>query len=319
MTKLIQLIYWRILFRFFSALPIAVNEAFAAAIGRFKALTSPGARVVIEEELAKCSLAGRGRNGEVTYRAMKNRVSSQIKLCYLRKLNPDNVNDLLPVQGLPVLNEALRQGKGCIALNPHFGPFMLIMPALGYRNFKVSQVALQNEPIIGKRLGLERQIYRAKFAAIEGNMPISFINAADGPMALRDVLRGLEQNRIILFASTGRGGKAWHTARFLGRQASFSLTPFRISAKSGAPLVPVFVIDAKPLARIVIEKPIVIEPGGSPETMLETYIAVLEKFVKEYPDHFALYLRDMRIHSWWDDHPFFSDYPKKTGLEVAAS
>jgi lauroyl/myristoyl acyltransferase len=177
----------------------------------------------------------------------------------------------------------------------------------------LEQVALQGEPIIGARKGIAKRVYDAKYRAIEGNMPVRFINAAENPLAIREVFRSLARNECVLFASTGRGGKAWHAERFLGRQATFNETPFRVAVKSGATLLPVFVIDADPLARVVIEGPLSAAGDADPAALIKEYVAVLERYVRLHPDHFAQYLLDMRLQAWWDDHPFFSDYPAQSG------
>ena len=73
-------------------------------------------------------------------------------------------------------------------------------------------------------------------------------------------------------------------------------------------MLPAFVIETKNFARVVIEKPIEILKGDTPEKILEKYVLVLESYVKSNPEHFAFFLYEMRINSWLDDHPFFIDY-----------
>lgn len=245
------------------------------------------------------------------FRSFINQNNFQVKMCYLPNINRENVNDYFRVDGIQYLDEAMKGGYGTVLLNPHFGPFLLVMPALGHMGYKLNQVVLQGEPIIGRRKGLDRMIYDAKFNAIDRNLPANFINAANNKLAIRNVLTSLSKNEIVLFASTGRGGKSWHEVNFLGRRATFNLTPFKVALKTGSTLIPVFVIDSKPIPQVIIEKPLEVKEGETPEQMLEKYISVLSLFVKRYPEHFAFYLYDMHVQAWWDDHPLFSDYPMK--------
>jgi lauroyl/myristoyl acyltransferase len=146
---------------------------------------------------------------------------------------------------------------------------------------------------------------------------VTFINAAVNPMPIRNVIRLLKKNEIVFFASTGRGGKSsWHSVDFLGRKATFSPIPFKLAIKTRATLLPVFVLVSNPIARVVIDEPLHVADGDTPEKILEQYVSRLASYVKEYPDHFAIFLYEMHTQAGWDDHPFFSDYPKKMQLKM---
>lgn len=305
----IQWAYWRHVRRCVALLPPAVIPSLAAPLSRANAFLSPARRGILMAELSASDLlAGRGADAAI-HEAFQSHLVSQLKMSYLANLGSHNIETLLPISGRANLDRALERGRGVILLNPHFGPFMMVMPALGHRGYKICQVALQGEPIIGRREGFGRRAYQAKFDAIERNMPIRFINAAESGMALREVVRSLERNEIVLFASTGRGGKSWHAVPFLGRPATFNLTPFRIAARTASTMLPVFVTNTGPFAELVVERPLGLETRNGPEKVLEEYAAVLASYVRRFPDHFAMFLHDMRRNAWWDDHPFFSDYP----------
>ncbi len=292
-------------------MPLSVIHTIVPAISLFQLIASGNRRKITISELSSSGLIDKNKAFKILYRSVINQNNFQVKMCYLPNINSENVNDYFRVDGLQYLDEAMKIGKGTVLLNPHFGPFLLVMPALGHMGYKLNQVVLQGEPITGRRKGLNRLIYDAKFDAIDRNLPANFINAANNKLAIRDVLTSLSENQIVLFASTGRGGKSWHEVSFLGRRATFNLMPFKVALKAGSALIPAFVIDSKPIAKVIIEKPLDVLEGETPEKMLEKYISVLSLFVKRYPEHFAFYLYDMHIQAWWDDHPFFSDYPVK--------
>lgn len=309
---LIKFLFWKY-FRFaIAASPPAVTGAAARLLASFMSIAFGRRKGIVQSELSRCGLTLDG----TLKRAFKVQLGSQLKMLYLPKLNSGNIARYMDVKGLEALDRALEKGRGVILLNPHFGPFMLVMPALGHRGYKLNQVALQGHHILGQRRGLDKMIYESKFDAIEKNMPVNFINAAGNQLALRDVLRALRNNELVLFASTGRAGKTWHEVEFLGRRATFNITPFRIAFNEGSPLLPIFLFDVNPYAELVIEKPIEVNDDDTPEKLVEKYVAVLENYVKRHPDHFAFYLYEMRKQSWWDDHPFFSDYPADEGSRI---
>ena len=129
-----------------------------------------------------------------------------------------------------------------------------------------------------------------KYKCIEGNLPAEFINAADGVFSLRKAFNALKNNEVILYPSTGRGGKAWHTVNFMGKKALFSITPFKIALKTKAPLLPVFVLCEDKKTKVIIEKPITIKADSTAERLLEKYVEILVAFVRKYPEHFLMYL-----------------------------
>ena len=292
-------------------MPFSVIHTIVPAVSLLQLFASGKRRKITISELSSSNLIDKKKAFTILYRSFINQNNFQAKMCYLPNINRENATDYFRVHGVQYLDEAKKAGQGTVLLNPHFGPFLLVMPALGHMGYKLNQVVLQGEPIIGRRKGLDRLIYEAKFDAIDRNLPADFINAANNKLAIRNVLTSLSKNEIVLFASTGRGGKSWHEVDFLGRRATFNLMPFKVALKAGSALIPVFVIDSKPIAKVIIEKPLEVKEGEAPEEMLEKYISVLSLFVKRCPEHFAFYLYDMHVQAWWDDHPFFSDYPVK--------
>ena len=292
-------------------MPFSVIHTIVPAVSLIQLIVSGKRRKITISELSSSNLIDKKNAFTMLYRSFINQNNFQAKMCYLPNINRENATDYFRVHGVQYLDEAKKAGQGTVLLNPHFGPFLLVMPALGHMGYKLNQVVLQGEPIIGRRKGLDRLIYEAKFDAIDRNLPADFINAANNKLSIRNVLTALSKNEIVLFASTGRGGKSWHEVNFLGRRATFNLMPFKVALKAGAALIPVFVIDSKPIAKVIIEKPLEVKGGETPEQILEKYISVLSLFVKRYPEHFAFYLYDMHVQAWWDDHPFFSDYPVK--------
>lgn len=234
-------------------------------------------------------------------------IGSQVRMFHIPTLNSSNIDNYISADGLEYLDEALAGRKGAILLNPHFGPFMLLMPALAYRGYKLHQIALQGEPPWGKRKGISKRIYEIKFQTIEGNLPVAFINAAGGAFALRSAYKALKKNEILLYPSTGRGGTAWHTVPFMRRKAAFSVVPFKIATSSGAPLFPAFVVLESQRARVILERPIRAEADSTPESLMEEYVKVLDAYVTRYPGHILMFIHEIQQRSLQGQKPFFTD------------
>jgi lauroyl/myristoyl acyltransferase len=185
---------------------------------------------------------------------------------------------------------------------------MLIMPALGYRGYEVNQLALQGNSIWRERERMERKAYRVKYRNIEGNMPVKFINMAGGIFMLREAYKALENNEILLFPSTGRGGRAFQTVNFMKRKALLTSIPFRIALHAGAALLPAFVLCCGEKIFVKFDEPISVDHGSTSQGLLEMYAKVLDSYVERYPEQFLMYIYEMRTKAHWDSHPFFDDY-----------
>lgn len=230
---------------------------------------------------------------------------TQLRMSGLDRLNNSNIDKSITISGIGYLDKGLEERKGVIILNPHFGPFMSIMPALGHRGYKVSQFALQGEAPWGARKGMEKKIYDFKVKCIEGNMPVKFINAARGAFTLREAIQALKNNEIVLYPSTGRGGSAFHAASIMRRKSLFSLTPFNLALKTGAALIPAFVICEGKTTIVRFEKSIAVEPGATAESLIEKYAKVLESYIEKFPGHFLMYLYEVHLNTKFGEAPFF--------------
>lgn len=308
--NIVKLFFWRYLRSIVAKLPVRIIDGLTLTLNTLKVSSSPKKMKIMAEELARSGLTDSDKfPWKLVYSSFLNQSNRWVKKCLLSKIHHTNVERFLDVDGLSHLSSALSHGNGAILLNPHFGPFLFALPALGYRNFPVNQVAMMSDKdIFGTRKGLKKRVYDSKFQAIEAKIPATFINAADNPMVIRTVLKKLKKNQIVFFSSTGRDGRAWKKVDFLNRKASFTLAPFRLAIKTGVPILPVFALNSQPVARIVIEKALEIQNNTTAEDLLAQYTTLLADYVRKYPSHFGYFLYEMHIKSWKDDHPFFDDY-----------
>lgn len=231
-------------------------------------------------------------------------VGSQLSMLSLNKLNSLNIDKYIWIEGLDNLVTELERKRGVIILNPHFGPFMMIMPALGYRGFKATQIAVQGEPPTGRK-GIAKKVYDIKFKSIEKNMPVNFINVAFSAFSLREAIKSLKNNEIVLYPSTGRGGIAFHAVNLMRSKALLSLTPFNMALKTGAALLPAFVTCEVKGTKVILEKSIPVENGSTAEGLVEKYAEVLDSYIERYPDHFLMFLYD--THKAIGATPFFKE------------
>lgn len=277
---------------------------------------------IMEEELGKIfPEKGPGEIRQIARKSTIDYCTSEVEQICFPSLSADNIDSLITIDGKQRLDDALALGKGVIAIQPHFGAYMLNLPVLGFNGYKVNQIALRGNPppeIIEKvpemeRKGFNRAAYEHRLTKFESSLPAEFINAKL-TLSMRKVHEKLKKNEIVAVSGTGRGGKKFVPVKLCGREALLSFGPFSLAMRSGAVLLPMFIVrDADMKNRMVIEEPIKIAADGDRESIrlaVQEFADLMTDYLRRYPEHFGMRLWRMRAQAHYDDHPFFTDYPQ---------
>jgi lauroyl/myristoyl acyltransferase len=116
---------------------------------------------------------------------------------------------------------------------------------------------------------------------------VIFIPASDSLHYLRDCLRRLRQGQILCVAADGQVGLRQHELPFLGGTQPFSSGLVNLARLSGAPVVPFFTFMDRGRPHLRFEAPIPIDTGREgEERALAQYAALLESYVRRYPDQY---------------------------------
>lgn len=183
--------------------------------------------------------------------------------------------------GTEQLLDARSAGRGAILLTAHVGNYELGGLFLKELGLDVAVVyAPDPSPAV------ERHRAEAREAIGVRGIPVT-----SSPLSSVSVLRALEANAFVAiqgdldYAGTGR------RLPFFGAEAAFPVGPFHLAAASGAPVLPVFVLQERDgRYRTVVDPPIrVAEPPHRRDresVLLEAmrrFVAVLERTIREHP------------------------------------
>jgi lauroyl/myristoyl acyltransferase len=118
------------------------------------------------------------------------------------------------------------------------------------------------------------------------------------------ILRALGENAIVAMQGDRDFDNTGVAVAFFGREAFFPRGPLRVAMASGATVLPAFIVrqpDGR--YRAIVEEPLPIETGGDRDAALrvnvERYVALLERYVREYPEQ------------WYCFYPFWDDPSRK--------
>ncbi len=187
------------------------------------------------------------------------------------------------------LLHARDQGRGAILLTAHVGNFELGGVFLRELGLDVSIVYMPDpSPVVEK--------YRKDARERVG---MHGIPVTTSPLSFVNVLRALEGGGFVALQGDRDVSGTGRRMPFLGRTASFPVGPFKIAAASGAPLLPVFILQEPDWRyQTIVEEPIRVSelPGRRNKEQAVTdamaaFVAVLEKTIRAYPSQWYRFTR----------------------------
>lgn len=235
---------------------------------------------------------------------------NELEVLRYHALNPQTIGDVCEVVGKEHLDAALKKGKGAIVLIGHFGANQMIMPALGHTGYTMSQLSAP-PPVWAEILRETRttplwEKMLERRWELEKKLPVQHINVF---RFLRPAFDCLHRNEVLGLAFDGGGGKKWVTVDFLDRRANFSIQPAQIWKKTGAALLPTYVLRMPGEAR---HKVVITEElpwAGSNEASMQAVARRFEEWVWRWPEHYLHFLQMRRRVRGTDVFPLFDDYP----------
>jgi KDO2-lipid IV(A) lauroyltransferase len=186
------------------------------------------------------------------------------------------------IEGKERLDAALALGYGVVALGAHFGSFTLLGAKLAAEGYPISVVInVGNFPKLWKRLALS-----------DGMAGQKMIPLNPRATSLKKSLNCLRRNEILHIVADEQLRRGGLPVPFFGKIAFTPSGPAILSLKTGAPILPMFVVRGDHFKRnLVIGDPIEIERTSDEKKDIEMLTAkftkVIEERVKQAPDQWT--------------------------------
>jgi len=209
-----------------------------------------------------------------------------------KKMDIGMFNKIASIEGFEHVKAALEKGNGVLLIQFHFGSFLLILLALSLRGVTINALAgtpLKESSYIKNKMvefrDKEKDLYPFKVLTINSS--------------LLPVVRALKNNEAIGVTIDGRQGANWVPVRLFDRTALFSTGLIDLSMRTGAVILPLaIVMGPDKRHRIIIEPPMELTADEDRGKMLrinvERFIRNYEKYLLNYPDHYAMTLYNIR-------------------------
>jgi KDO2-lipid IV(A) lauroyltransferase len=225
--ELLAFLGYRAAERVISSLPRSVVLPAAAAAGNAAYDLAGDKRRVVEENLARP--LGREpddrRVRRAARRAFRNYAKYLADVMRLADVSPQEIAALVDIENMPLLDEAKAPGKGVLLCTVHVGGMDLIAAPLSLRGEPLHVVA--DDTTYGR-------LYD-HLVAVRARHGLTLI----GWRKLRSLIKALRAGEnLVLFCDGGyRRGDV--PVEFLGEPTTFPAGPATLSARSGAPMLPV--------------------------------------------------------------------------------
>jgi KDO2-lipid IV(A) lauroyltransferase len=189
---------------------------------------------------------------------------------------------VIELEGRKNLEQALALGKGAIAVTAHLGTFTLIggkLNAGGFHNTWI--MGAQTHPRIAQVWGWMSE--KAGSDAIVIDSPIRFHKA---------ILRALSKGNIVTFVCDENQKHGGVLVKFLGRVMALPVGPAVYYLKTGAPILPIFIIRQEGRRhKLIIDSPLEVTLSGDEErdvfTITNQITRIIESYIRKYPGQWS--------------------------------
>jgi len=242
---------------------------------------------------------------KLSFETLRLSIKNQIDVMRYPLISPKNIDQYVDYEGLDNLDLVIKSKKGVILMFGHFGANQFIIPALGHKGYPINQISTFPgawEEISGQITGKLKQLAYKCQRNCESHLPVNFL---DIRKSIRPALRCLEQGEILLVAFDGRGGSKWEKVDYLNHKANLTTIPCQIAVKTGASILPVYIMRKKNKHILKIEKPIYSGGDEKPEDIIREFVKWFEPIVKMHPEHYLWLLQAAMIRGKLDEVPLF--------------
>lgn len=213
----------------------------------------------------------------------------------LYSANPGRQRELLDsirIVGREHLDRALQKGKGVIAVSGHFGNFGIVGLKLKDAGYGFHTVARAfSDPL--------RKTMYTKYRIRQGQ---SFIYTRSAQEAVKGMLKVLRRNETIFLITDENVRHGGVFVKFFDRLASTSSAPAVLHLRTGADILPVFLVRNRDHTQTLLIKPPLEaegQEGAAPDVfaLTQRIAQVLEEQVRTYPAQW------MWTHRRWRTRP----------------
>ena len=212
-----------------------------------------------------------------------------IEFMLFARLNPKQLHEFVSFRGVNHVENALAEGNGAIILTGHFGNWELLAAS-------ISATIAPLTPIV-------RELRSPRLNALVSKYRVSAgYSTIDRNTGVREALRCLRSNRLLGIVADVDTSVNGVFVDFFGKPAYTPYSPVAFALKTGAAILPSFIIrQPDGTHQAIIEPPLTLERCEEKEKELvintQKFTKVIESYIREYPEQWIW------MHKRWKTRP----------------
>jgi phosphatidylinositol dimannoside acyltransferase len=226
--------------------------------------------------------AGRRQLRRTVIQMFQNNARNYLDLFTLPYIAPEKILNLMDVEGIAYLEQALALGKGVILFSAHFGPFNYLAQWISIKGYHliIPVEHLKDQRTLDLTLKL-RNSKGVQFLPLGGSSP------------MRTIIKALRNNHIVLITADRAVEGESVEKLFFGELARLPIGPVSLSQRTGAALVGACgwytsrtLIKGKfvPLTLELTE-----DERDNTDAVMNALIKRLEQYIKPHPEQWVVF------------------------------
>ncbi|MCZ6676180.1 MAG: lysophospholipid acyltransferase family protein [Candidatus Poribacteria bacterium] len=226
---------------------------------------------------------------QLVRRCFQNLGKNLMEFLQFPRMSPEQLHQFVTFEGSAHIDRALAQGNGAIILTGHLGNWELLAASIVANGYPLSAIARQ---LRSKRLDKILRLYREKAG----------YSSIDRDASVRRALRCLKRNELLGILADVDTRTEGVFVDFFGRPAYTPYGPVAIALKTGAVILPTFIIrQPDDSHRAVVEAPLPLQQSGNWQQDLivntQRFTKVIESHIRRYPEQWIW------MHERWKTQP----------------
>jgi len=186
------------------------------------------------------------------------------------------------LEGKENLDGALRKGKGVILVSAHLGNFPLMLAKLSLEGYKVG----------GIMRPMRNQLVEKVFNEKRVKLNIKTIYSIPRNTCVYNSISSLRDNELLFIPLDQNFGTGGVFVDFFGRKAATATGPVVLARRTGAAILPCFIIRQKDdTHRVIFEQPLLLEEKETEQASIvhniQKITAIIESYIRCVPQEWG--------------------------------
>lgn len=263
---------------FIRILPMSFHTPIANMIGRMSFRYIPRSRQLVMKhlEMAYGSTISHHEMRSIALRSNQHMAMNILEFMRFPAMNSEMILSKVNFEGEEYLQKALELNKGVIVLSAHFGNWEMLGAALVARGYPLTVVRRDQEGLLNDVIQKQRD--KKGIKTVPRDKPL-----------YKHLVSLLGGNELVALIADQNAGDDGVFVNFFGRPASTFKGPALFALKTGAPIIPIFMVrDGYMKHRIICKPPISMAPCDDPAqdmvNITQSCAGAIEDMIRERPE-----------------------------------